>query len=193
MCAVVSPAVPFPKAKQSLHGSPSAEPWSSCRDPTTPSNSTTRSRTPSNSTMKYGMNLLPQMSERKRKSVYKGLTKWSKKRREKAYLLTPSASCLLPLLLFEVSGKRERRRRLHEKMRRDEMRDSERRKIEKDREVMNDMRILWRQWDWGWKIKNSERLNHRRDRQTVILFEWDSSHTWHTSEHTHTHRKVVWL
>ena len=63
------------------------------------------------------------------------------KRREKAYLLTPSASCLLPLLLFEVSGKRERRR-LHEKIRRDEMRDSERRKIEKDREVMNDMRIL---------------------------------------------------
>ena len=27
------------------------------------------------------------------------------KRREKAYLLTPSASCLLPLLLFEVSGR----------------------------------------------------------------------------------------
>ena len=27
------------------------------------------------------------------------------KRREKAYLLTPSASCLLPLLLFETSGR----------------------------------------------------------------------------------------
>ena len=79
MCAVVLPAVPFLKVRQSLHGSPSDELWNNCRDPTTPSNSITRWRTLSNSTMKYGMNLLPLMSERKRKSVYKGLTKWSKK------------------------------------------------------------------------------------------------------------------
>jgi len=51
------------RARQNLRDWPSDAPWSSCLVHTTLSNSITLLRTQSNSTMKYGTNLLPQTSE----------------------------------------------------------------------------------------------------------------------------------
>lgn len=113
----VSPVGPSPRVKQNQQGWLCDAQWNNCPAPTTPSNSTIPSRTQSNSTMKYGTNHLPPMSElhilcsghqlignashvktdRDRVEENRHLTKGAIERRDwkGLSLLTSSASCLL--------------------------------------------------------------------------------------------------